>query len=146
MNESARRLHREFRVYARYLIGVRPPWELAARYTEANRVLFADEPAPSPLVQFVHLRPWSLPYIDAACGLLKPDDMLRRKLLLAAAILETTPEYAGKFLPRMIPLPLFLLRSAWIVLRAGWQIAGGIALWPWAKNISVPRESERAHG
>ena len=47
--------------------------------------------------------------LDAAAGLLRPGGALRNRILLMAAILETTPEFADHFLPQhMGPLALVL--------------------------------------
>jgi len=47
--------------------------------------------------------------LDAASGLLRPGSLLRNKILLMAAILETSPAFADEFLPRDArPLGLLL--------------------------------------
>ena len=40
----------------------------------------------------------TLPYLDAAAGVLARQSLLRKKVLLAAAILEASPVYADFFL------------------------------------------------
>src|SRR5207249_3660259 len=53
--------------------------------------------------------PWSVSLLDAASGLLRPGSLLRNKILLMAAILETSPAFADEFLPRDArPLGLLL--------------------------------------
>ncbi|MGH7896211.1 MAG: hypothetical protein ACREQL_16215 [Candidatus Binatia bacterium] len=94
----------EARLFGRYLVGCEPEPALVDRYRAANRALFA---APLPaedvaVVAFVRRHPWSIGFLDAASGLLRPGGLLRNKILLMAAILETTPEHADQFLPRHV--------------------------------------------
>ena len=114
-------LAREARLFARYLVGQAPTDALVARYVAANRALFTEAPAPPDvaIVAFVRRHPWSTGLLDAASGILRPGGPLRNKILLMAAILETTPEFADRFLPRQIgPLAL--------VIRVG--VAGVVAV------------------
>ena len=61
------------------------------------------------LVAFARRHPWSVSLLDAASGLLRPGSLLRNKILLMAAILETSPTFADEFLPRDArPLGLLL--------------------------------------
>jgi nucleoside-diphosphate-sugar epimerase len=90
----------ECMVFARYLIGQGPPQELVERYIVANRILLGEEESgpEEHELRFVRLNPSALPFIDAAAGLLKPESLLRKKLLVMTAILEATPIYTGSFL------------------------------------------------
>ena len=100
----------EARVFARYLVGRTPPPELAARYAAASAALFAGPPAPgdAALVAFARRHPWSVGLLDGACALLRPSGLLRGKLLVLSAILETSPAFADEFLPRGLgPIGLF---------------------------------------
>jgi nucleoside-diphosphate-sugar epimerase len=81
---------------ARYLIDADPPAELADRFAAAHRELFGDVAAPE--WEFVRQHPRALPYLDAAAGVLAPQSLLRKKILLAASILEASPAYADFFL------------------------------------------------
>jgi hypothetical protein len=96
------RLETEARLFARYLVDSLPPPELIERYREANRVLFPEpgEPRDAAVIGFVHRHPWSVPFLDAAAALLRPSGLLRNKILLMGAILETSPAFADEFLPR----------------------------------------------
>src|SRR5436190_1407965 len=61
------------------------------------------------LVAFARRHAWSVSLLDAASGLLRPGSLLRNKILLMAAILETSPAFADEFLPRDArPLRLLL--------------------------------------
>jgi len=101
----------EARVFARYLVGHAAGEALAARYAAGSRALFPEPPAPrdAAVLGFVRRHPWSLGLLDAASGLVRPGGPLRNRILLMAAILETTPEFADRFLPRQQgPLALVL--------------------------------------
>lgn len=99
--ETMDRLSLECRRFSRYLIGADPPAALVARYGAASRVLFPDAATPGDraLLDFADAHPWSLAFLDAAAGLFRPESLLRKKMLLMLAILETTPEYAERFEP-----------------------------------------------
>jgi hypothetical protein len=59
------------------------------------------------VLAWVRRHPWSVGPLDAACGLARPGGALRNRVLLMAAVLETTPEFADDFLPHHLgPLAL----------------------------------------
>lgn len=124
-------LARECRLFAAYLIGEAPPEEIIARYTQANQALLPDSSDSGRVVDFVSRHPWALPFLDAACGLLRGDDLLRKKLLVLLAILEATPRYADRFLPPpargIVPLAA---EVGWSGVVATVKCAVGILLWP----------------
>lgn len=101
--------------------------DLCERYVSAARRLFPagcdDE------VAFVRRHPWALPFLDAACGFFRPRSQLRGRLLLAAALLETTPACAEGFLaPPPSRMPLFFgiaVRGLSSVVKL---LAGGVLL------------------
>ena len=104
-------LEGEARVFGRYLVGRFPSAELVERYCAANAAIFTEAAGPEDLalVGFVRRHPWSVSLLDASSGLLWPGNLLRNKILLMAAILETSPEFADEFLPRDArPLGLFV--------------------------------------
>ncbi len=110
--EDPRTLEAEARVFSRYLVGQDPPGELIDRYEKANRALFTEpvDLRDRALVAFVGRHPWSVSLLDAASGLLRPNGLLRGKVLTMAAILETSPEFADEFLPRRAHPAALLLR------------------------------------
>lgn len=112
----------------RYLLGKTPSPELQARYAEALRTIEGARPARSAALETVRAKPWTLPYLDAACGFFRPDDPLRKRLLLAAAILEATPDHADDFLPRRHSRAMLLALLAWNGLRAALKLAVGVVL------------------
>jgi hypothetical protein len=123
-------LAREAYLYSRYLIDREPPEEIVERYIKANRVLGIDSASPldTDILDFSLKHPWSIPFLDAAAGFLKPDAILRKKIYTMAAVLEASPHFTGHFLPQTIsPLKLF---AQLIVngLSAGLKIMFGIPI------------------
>lgn len=114
--------------FGRYLLGRTPSTELQARYAEALRLLSNRELETSAALRLATRRPWMLPFLDAACGWVRPRDPLRRRLLLAAAILEATPEHAHDFLPQQRSRAAILLLLAWKGLTASGKLVVGMLL------------------
>jgi hypothetical protein len=127
------RLENEGRIFARYLLGREAAPELVERYAAANRRLLRDaaDPRDGAVLGFVYRHPWSLSLLDAACALLRPAGLLRTKLLIMAAILETSPAHAADFLPRSAGTAALFARLAGLgVLAAGRAIAGVLLYLP----------------
>ena len=103
-------LAREAAVLTRYLLDVDCPPELSARYAAAihrapdSQLSTRDER----VAAFAIARPWALPYIAAAAPFLSGGGLLRWKLTLMSAILETTPRFASEFLPRDLSIGALL--------------------------------------
>jgi hypothetical protein len=125
-------LDREARRFGRYLVGEVPPREFIDRYIAAHKARREDLQLPSVAVDVVARRPWLIPWLDAACAVLRPDDALRRKLLLMVAVLECSPHYADRFLPKRRSVPLLIIELAWIGLRSAILALGGIVVFWWA--------------
>lgn len=120
----------EARAFGRYLVGRVPPPELIARYREASRALF---PAPvagrdAAVLGFARRHAWSVAFLDAAAAFLQPGGMLRNRILLMAAILEASPEFADEFLPRQAPAWSLLLRVAGLGLLAAVRALAGTVI------------------
>lgn len=100
----------ECRVITRYLSDRFPDARLIHRYIEAHRILLGgpEDPVEIARMVFVHRNPWSLPFLDAASGLLRPHSLLRRKVLLMTALLEAAPEFTDLFVPREMSVPRLL--------------------------------------
>ena len=101
----------EARLFARYLVGRDPIPAHVDRYVAASRAHFGEPLAveDAAVLAWVRRHAWSVGMLDAAAGLLRPGGALRNRILLMAAILETTPEFADHFLPRQVgPLALVL--------------------------------------
>src|SRR5688572_4773708 len=102
----------EARLFGRHLLdGEEPAEELIERYVVANQLrlqgLWPSED--HALVTFVLRHPWSLPLLDAAAGLTASRTLLRSKLLVFIAILEASPYFVERFMPKAAS-PLVLLR------------------------------------
>jgi hypothetical protein len=131
MDNSAQadNLRREAVTFARYLIGVEAPPEVIHRYLDACRIKFGPETDDSPrrddrAVRLAVRHRSLLPGLDAASALLRPKSLLREKLLLMAAILEATPEFAEKLLPERLPSVRLALR----VISCGARTAFGLVI------------------
>ena len=121
----------EARAFGRYLVGAEPPQELIERYRVATARLFPDaaDPCDEALVDFAARHAWSVAPLDAAAALVRRDSRLREKLLVMAAVLETTPRFADDFLPRACGRLALLGRLTGIGLRAIGETAVGLALY-----------------
>jgi hypothetical protein len=100
-------LRKEAEVFGRYLVGERPSAALVERYRAA---------------------PWSVSLLDAAAGLTDGGSLLRKKLLVMTAIVETTPELVTKTEPRAVGLPTIALRVGVAGVRTVFEVAAGLAL------------------
>jgi hypothetical protein len=129
--EDAARLEGEARLLSRYLVGAVPAEGLVARYVEACHTLFPAQGSPrdEALLAFVRRHPWSVSLLDAACGLLWRGARLREKVLVMAAVLEASPDFAEEFLPRTAgPLALFVQLAGIGLVAVGRAVAGLLLL------------------
>jgi hypothetical protein len=122
----------EAAIFARYLVRSAAPPDVAARYREAVRRLFPDPDGARDraLLAFVRRHPWSIGCLDAAAALLAPGCRLRQRLLVMAALLETTPDGAAEFLPGEPTLGQLALRLPAIGLGAVARLLLGLVLFP----------------
>ena len=86
----------EAEVLGKYILGRSIDSETVKRYNEA--VVLKGYDQSDSTTDFILRHPFWLPYLDAAHGLLNKNSLLRKKLILMFALLETTPEYHRKFL------------------------------------------------
>jgi hypothetical protein len=102
---EARGWTEECAVFCLYLTGRPPDPPLTGRYLQAQALLFSDDQdaAQTGPVTFARRHPWSLPYLDALLAVLDPQSLLRKKLHVMVAILETTPDFTGLFFPERQP-------------------------------------------
>jgi hypothetical protein len=129
-------LELEARVFSRYLVGRVASDTLRARYADAIRALL---PTPGvardeALVAFVRRHPWAVSWLDAACGLVRPRARLREKILVMAAVLEASPDFAEEFLPRTAPRAALVARIAGLGSLAIARALGGLLLLPVASR------------
>lgn len=98
----AQELRTEARVFGRLILGEEPPAVLMERYVKAHEFLLrCTHPSRDvAVVAFAREHPWLASCLDAAAALRVPDSLLRKKVMLMAAILETSRFGADRFLPR----------------------------------------------
>jgi hypothetical protein len=131
-------LEDEARLFTRHLVRRDPSPALVARYHAACVRLFPDAPDATDvaLLAFVHAHPWSIGPLDGALALLRPQSLLRARLLVMAAILETTPAHAADFLPRPTRLGPLAWRLSVLGVVAVVQVLVGAVLYPIARGRS----------
>lgn len=122
-------LAREAVAITRYLLDADCPPELAARYASAfHRPVTDGRSRTERVARFALGHPWSLPYIAAAAPFFADGALLRSKLTLMAAILETTPRFAADFLPRDLGLTRLVGVVAAQSLLATLRLVAGVPL------------------
>lgn len=133
---AARPLYQEGTLLVRYLARREPVPELLDRYAHACDQIFGSdlEPADEALVTYVRRHPRSLPFLDAAAGILNPHAVLRGKVLLMLALLETTPEYVDLFTARPCTRLRLLGRLAVFGGTSVVKILIGLVLYQFAKR------------
>lgn len=97
-------LKQESIIFSQYLIGKFPPDELITRYIQGNQTLFLCEPTKgeASLLNFCRKNEWSVSFLDGGAGFLASENLLRKKILLMSAVLETSPKFADDFLPKPV--------------------------------------------
>jgi hypothetical protein len=97
-------LEKESRLFTRYLLDSEPSQNMIDRYVSANRALVTETgiSAGRKVVEYAVTHPWSIPYLDAAAGVLQPDSLLRKKIYIMAAVLEASPRFVSQFLPKSL--------------------------------------------
>jgi len=113
-------LRTEAILFGTYLVDRPPSEELIERYCRANHELFAsDADDDRSVLAFAREHAWSVPMLDAAAGLTGQAPLLRKKLLVMTAILETTPDYVEQTEQQAVGLA----RLAWRLGAAGAKTA-----------------------
>jgi hypothetical protein len=107
-----------------------PPEELIARYVAASEEIFPPLPTAdgAALLAFVDRHPGTLPFVDAAAGVLRPGSLLRKKILLMAAILEASVHHTREFLAPPPGRGRTLLALSWYAFSAGIKFAIGAVI------------------
>lgn len=129
-------LREECHQITRYLVGQAPPPELMQRYIEAHALLLTEDPhaTEAATIRFIQRHPGSLPYLDAVSAILRPGSLLRKKILVMIAILETTPTFTAFFFPEPLSAPQFFLRMVGHGFSSGIKFVVGCLLYPFAVN------------
>jgi hypothetical protein len=101
----------EMTIYCRYLTGKNPDEQSLSLFERAiqheETILVDDE---IKLLQFMISNTWSIGLIDSALGLFNSGHRLRKRMIIAFAILETSPFYFDFFRPKTFPrIHLFTL-------------------------------------
>ncbi len=123
------RLRMESKLITRYILGRSPSNDLSNRYITACQKLFGDNIKKEyPELQFIYRYPWTLPFIDSSAGLLNPQSIVRKKILLMIALLETTPVHAEFFLHKPAPPVKLLMDLTWNGLRGAIKLMIGIPI------------------
>jgi hypothetical protein len=125
------RLRKEATLYTQYLINRHPSEEIIERYAHANRKLAIDSDIgpDASIVRFSLAHPWSIPFLDAAAGLLRPEALLRKKIYTMSAVLEASTKYTEHFLPSLQSSPAFIMQLVYSGLLALIKVLIGIPLW-----------------
>ncbi len=122
-------LRSEAVVFGRYLVDREPSEALIDRYARANERLFGAPGHDDRVVlEFAVKHPWSLPMLDAAAGLTAAGSLLRKKLLVMTAIVETTPELVDRTNQQAVGLPRLAVRVGLAGARATLHVVTGLAL------------------
>lgn len=122
-------LRHEAVVFGRYLVERELGDALIERYVRGNALLAGlGTPAEHAVVAYARAHPWAIPLLDAAAGIRGERSLLRRKLLLLAAIVETAPELVDATAPVDAGLPRLALRVGTAGVRAAVHAACGLAL------------------
>lgn len=135
----------EAEVFARYLMGsALPPGELSPavrgvidRYPDSSSLVPAqnENAGDHAILAFAGRHPWSLPFLDAASGLLRRHGLLRSRLLLLTAMLEASPALVDEFSPRVTRRWRLLALVVGLGLSALARIPLGLLLYPIARGM-----------
>ena len=96
-------IHREMELYCRDLTGQPADGHALTLFTRAVELGIAPlDDRGEKLLRFLFRNEWSLGCVDAALGVFLPRHELRRRMMLAFAILETNPGCFEVFRPRLL--------------------------------------------
>lgn len=91
----------EAKIFGAYIVGAIPSQDIITRYihiaTSSPPPLTTQDKA---IISFIYRHPGLLGAIDAYAAFFRPESEIRRRLFIMFAVLEATPEYADKFLPK----------------------------------------------
>lgn len=122
----------EAQILSRYLIGRAATPQQAERYAKGCYKWFLKDEHRRPerrVVDFALEHRWSLGLLEAACALLGRDRLLRKKLLLMAAILEADTTHIDKFLPDRSGSRMILVRVVLAGARGTFKVLFGIPIY-----------------
>jgi hypothetical protein len=134
--QAALELVDEGRLLGRYLLRAAPDDAALERYARACPLALGDD-APAEdraMLRFVIRHPWSLPWLDAVCALRRPQALLRKKLFLMLAILETLPVHAATFSARPSSVFRVVMRLVWLGTLSVLLVFGGFLVFRWSQR------------
>lgn len=116
-------------MFGRYLVDREPSEALIERYCRGNELLLDQDSAIDRAeLDFVRRHPWAIPMLDASAGIIGGNSLLRKKLLLMTAIVETTPELVDETQPTDVGLPRLAVRVGSAGVRTVFHVVSGLAL------------------
>jgi len=117
--------------FARYLIGSTPSTAEVERYVDAIRTgRFEPDHRDRRTLDFVNRHPRMLGIVDGGLAVRRPQSVVRLRLLVLAAILESTPAHVSAFLPKRRS-PSYGLYAGMVAIRAGIRGAIGALVVAW---------------
>jgi len=118
----------EARIFARYLLQTEPTDSAIKLYNAAMQANSGDaDGSDKKLLSLIVKYPFLLSCVDAGLALLKPNSEVRRRLYVMFSILESTPDYHERFLPKQRS-PLFVFVLILVGIRAVFRTAAGIVV------------------
>jgi hypothetical protein len=112
-------MKQEATTFGKYLLSGETPDEKSIALYEAahGHKNLSVSPDEHKLFSFAVRNRWALGAIDGALAFRNPNHIVRRKLLLMSAILESRPKYAELFIPKKRSV-LYVIVFGWIGFRA----------------------------
>ena len=105
----------EMDIYCQYLVGQKADEHSLLIFERAILQHKADlSAAEQQLLQFMINHTWTVGLVDAAVGMFHPNHILRKRMVIAFAILETNPLYYNFFCPKqysVLHLPVLGLKG-----------------------------------
>lgn len=125
----------ECQLFTRYLVGKRAEEELIERYRAANRELLKGSYSPKEqaVLSFSCTHPIALPFLDAASAFVAPHSLLRQKLLIMVALLETTPRFIDSFLVKPQSPIMVIAKLCWCGAVSAVEFVIGFCLFPFIR-------------
>ena len=121
-------LDKEAQVIATYLLGKKANGQVINLYQQAMQVLELNYiNKDRKILQLLMKRRYLLPYLDAGLAILRPNSVVRQKILVMSAIIETQPQYASLFLNQKRSF-FYLFTIAWVGTRSILKAILGIIL------------------
>ena len=104
-------MQHEAKLFAQYLGAKVDDKVLLTKYTDAiEKLKFRLNEKEENVMQYLHKMPFLLPFVDGAWAFLKPENGIRKRILIMNALIETQPQYVHFFLNQKdVPFPIIKL-------------------------------------